>query len=193
MAWEGVSLGCCDIAVSRSTVLFSSAGPNPLIAVSRATVLERRAWPSFHTPNAHIHKDKVCTVNENLFLMTTHPSPLFLCSTRPGAVTRVLEALRGSLDTREAFDFTGNNDTFRFHPPEDAASVLQLPPSDVKHVIAYAGEELPARHLTTHFNFEQYFRYLAEVRTPTDDGSWRFGEVILYGEVVTSTQTMFDK
>ena len=130
--------------------------------------------------------------------MTTHPSPLFLCSTRLGAVTRVLEALggHGSLDTGEAFDFKGSNDTFRFHPPEDTASVLQLPPSDVKHVIAYEGAELPARPLTKLFNFEQYFRYLAEVRRPTeenDDGSWRFGEVILYGEVVTSAQTMFDK
>ena len=103
---------------------------------------------------------------------------------------------RSSLDTREAFDFKGNNDTFRFHPPEDVASALQLPPSDVKHAIVYVGEELPARHMTNLFNFEQYYRYLAEVRTPTeenDDGSWWFGEVILYGEVVTSTQTMFDK
>jgi biotin--protein ligase len=136
------------------------------------------------------------TVTINPFPMTTHPSVLFLCSPRLGAVTRVLKALSGSLDTREAFEFKANNDTFCFHPPKDAASVLKLAPSDVKHVIAYAGEELPGADMTTLFNLEQYFRYLAEARKHTkvnDDDSWGFGEVILYGEIVTSAQSMLDK
>jgi biotin--protein ligase len=130
--------------------------------------------------------------------MTTHPSVLFLYSRRPGAVTRVLEALSGSHDTHKAFEVKADNDvdTFSFHPSKDAGTVLKLTPSDVKHVIAYADEELPAADLTTLFNLQQYFHYLAEARKHTkenDDGGWGFGEVILYGEIVTSTQTMFDK
>ena len=123
--------------------------------------------------------------------------PQFLASSkaRPHAVGRILAALGGSLGT---FDFkdTTNKDTFRFHPLQDAASVLQLPPSDVKHIIACGGGELPAADLTNLFNLKEYFRSLDDARTPTeenDDGSWGFGEVILYGEVVTSTQTMLDK
>jgi hypothetical protein len=121
--------------------------------------------------------------------------PQFLaCSkARPHAVTRILDALGGGLRT---FDFEDTNDKFRFHPLQDAASVLKLAPSDVKHVIACEGGQLPAADMTTLFSLQQYFHYLAEARKHTkenEDDSWGFGEVIFYGEVVTSTQTLLDK
>jgi hypothetical protein len=137
-----------------------------------------------------------CTVTINPFLMTTCPRVLFLCSPHLGAVTCVLKALSGSLDTHQAFEFKANNDTFCFHPPKDAASVLKLIPSNVKHVIVHAGKELPVADMTTLFNLQQYFCYLTEVRKHTkenDDDSWGFREVILYGKIVTSAQSMLNK
>lgn len=85
------------------------------------------------------------------------------------------------------------NDTFRFHlssrlPPTDGADNSSISPKDI---IVYDGELPPLRE-TPLFDIRKYYSYLAEM-TVTGDGPSRMGELLLYGERVTSTQTMLDK
>jgi len=66
-----------------------------------------------------------------------------------------------------------------------------------KHIIVCHAGELPARQETPLFDLELYYSALSLARAK--EGStdlvepWGFGQVLLYGEVITSTQTMLDK
>ncbi|KAG2049086.1 class II aaRS and biotin synthetase [Suillus hirtellus] len=115
----------------------------------------------------------------------------------------------------EPFVFEDTNDNFHFHfpsiPPEARNTdhpILELIPPNflsnpkVKHVL------VPSRPLTIEderiytpqFSPSAFFRAIDEFRSGikdtsqgTNQDSWRIGEVLMYGEVVSSTQTMFDK
>ncbi|KIK41119.1 hypothetical protein CY34DRAFT_806469 [Suillus luteus UH-Slu-Lm8-n1] len=111
----------------------------------------------------------------------------------------------------EPFVFEDVNDDFHFHfpsfPPENKITnhpVLELIPQNsssnpkVKHVL------LPSKPLTSEnermytpqFSPSAFFRAIDEFRSETkgtSQDSWRIGEALIYGEVVSSTQTMFDK
>jgi biotin--protein ligase len=111
----------------------------------------------------------------------------------------------------ESFVFEDANDDFRFHfpffPPSSRTTdhpILELiPPNSpsnpkVKHVL------VPSKSLTSEneriytpqFSPSAFFRAIDEFRSGTEgtsQDSWRIGEALIYGEVVSSTQTMFDK
>ncbi|KAG1805789.1 uncharacterized protein BJ212DRAFT_1283265 [Suillus subaureus] len=111
----------------------------------------------------------------------------------------------------ESFVFEDVNDDFYFHfpsfPPADRITnhpILELiPPNSlsnpkVKHVL------VPSKPLTSEderiytpqFSPSAFFRAVDEFRSGTEDANtdtWRIGEALIYGEVVSSTQTMFDK
>lgn len=115
----------------------------------------------------------------------------------------------------EPFVFEDTNDNFHFHfpsiPPEARNTdhpILELIPPNflsnpkVKHVL------VPSRPLTIEderiytpqFSPSAFFRAIDEFRSGmkdtsqgTNQDSWRIGEALMYGEVVSSTQTMFDK
>ncbi|KAG2343479.1 class II aaRS and biotin synthetase [Suillus weaverae] len=111
----------------------------------------------------------------------------------------------------ESFVFEDVNDDFHFHfpsfPPTNRTTdlpILELiPPNSlsnpkVKHVL------VPSRPLTSEderiytpqFSPSAFFRAIDDFRSGTEDtnqDSWRIGEALIYGEVVSSTQTMFDK
>ncbi|KAG1781130.1 class II aaRS and biotin synthetase [Suillus placidus] len=124
---------------------------------------------------------------------------------------RVVEALLGHLNLGSApFVFEDANDNFHFHfpsfPPADRTTdhpILELiPPNSlsnpkVKHV------HVPSKPLTSEderiytpqFSPSAFFRAIDEFRSGmegTNQDSWRIGEALIYGEVVSSTQTMFD-
>ncbi|KAG2041287.1 hypothetical protein BDR03DRAFT_855884 [Suillus americanus] len=111
----------------------------------------------------------------------------------------------------EPFVFEDANDDFHFHfpsfPPTDRTTdhpLLELIPPDslsnpkIKHVF------VPSKPLTSEderlhtpkFSPSAFFRAVDEFRSGTEDtnpDTWRIGEALIYGEVVSSTQTMFDK
>jgi biotin--protein ligase len=111
----------------------------------------------------------------------------------------------------EPFVFEDANNDFHFHfpsfPPEDRTtdhSIVELiPPNSfsnpkVNHVlvpsIPLTSED--ERRYTPQFSPSAFFRAIDEFRSGTEDtspDSWRIGEALIYGEVVSSTQTMFDK
>ncbi|OJA12338.1 hypothetical protein AZE42_02788 [Rhizopogon vesiculosus] len=120
----------------------------------------------------------------------------------------------------EPFMFEDANDMFHFHfpsfPPADETSdlsshpILELIPQNppgffndkVKHVLVipkpltFEEESM----YTPQFSPSAFFRAIDEFRSGTEgtsqgtsQDSWRIGDAFMYGEVVSSTQTMFDK
>ncbi|KAG1835404.1 hypothetical protein DFJ58DRAFT_917910 [Suillus subalutaceus] len=110
----------------------------------------------------------------------------------------------------ESFVFEDANDDdshshFPSFPPEDGTTnhpilELILPNSlsspKVKHVLVPSKPSTSEdeRIYTPQFSPSAFFRAVDEFRSGTEDiNSWRIGEALIYGEVVSSTQTMFDK
>ncbi|KAI0643919.1 class II aaRS and biotin synthetase [Trametes meyenii] len=133
---------------------------------------------------------------------------------RAGVVRRVLKELDVSQLSsvgEKGYEFKDSNDAFVIHPTSAAAQVLgeegatRYPSEDPttwnpKHIVVYESTgELPARELTPRFDLKAYYAALEAARKEqqcpenyTDEG-WGTGEALLYGEVVTSTQTLLDK
>jgi len=140
------------------------------------------------------------------------PTPQFLTSTpnKPKIVDTILDALalaaaqkdvKSAKDLRELKDL---NDTFHFHRGNTAKGVVERSRSDEgeaslalpKDVVVCVDGELPGKELAPLFDFELYYRALEEAREKDgveSDGAWGVGEAMMYGEIVTSTQTMLDK
>jgi biotin--protein ligase len=101
--------------------------------------------------------------------------------------------------------FQDTSDTFQFHPFEDGLQLLEgvrngsLSPSTqtIKHVIVCTDGKLPALNHTPLFDLALFYETLSVARSNCGlrnaVDQWGMGEVLLYGEIVTSTQTMLDK
>lgn len=132
---------------------------------------------------------------------------------RPAIVLSVLKELEVPdllTISEKGYEFKDSNDTFIIHPASAAANVFgvdqakRYPSEDSttwnpKHIVVFEGRDLPARELVPRFDLEAYYAALEDARKKqecpssyTDEG-WGMGEALLYGEVVTSTQTMLDK
>jgi biotin--protein ligase len=102
-------------------------------------------------------------------------------------------------------------DTFHFHKVEtlehgarliaeartsaDMSSRATMAMDAPRLVVILPPDILPSGELTPRFDAEKYFAVLAEARgdQTSDAESWGVGEVLFYGEAVTSTQTMLEK
>ena len=141
--------------------------------------------------------------------VVSRPSPLFLVShsAAPEAVSSVISAFTGS-DTITAQVIEDENDSFLFHSPQDLIPVKSQCQADYlassdpgawqpKHILVYTGGDQPDVEDTPLFSTREYFECLSAARIRekciSKEGSWGFGECLMYGEVVTSTQTMLDK
>ncbi|KAH9886221.1 class II aaRS and biotin synthetase [Cubamyces lactineus] len=142
------------------------------------------------------------------------PTPLLLTAApwRANVVQRVLKELEvPELSTLEkGFELRDSNDTFMLHSSAHAQRMLGVKPEErypsqdpaawtPKDIIAFEGGELPSRNLAPRFDLQTYYAALREARKEQscpdnypNDG-WGIGEGVLYGEVVTSTQTLLDK
>ena len=132
------------------------------------------------------------------------PLPQMLASSRPSVVSAIMKSLEQELTQGEPRAIEDANDTFQFHPStalhalvessKQGATSTSLP----KNVIVFENG-IPQRGDTPLFSLEDYFRRLKSTRqdigleAAVDEKSWGIGEAMLYGEVVTSTQTLFDK
>ncbi|EJF61872.1 hypothetical protein DICSQDRAFT_136396 [Dichomitus squalens LYAD-421 SS1] len=142
------------------------------------------------------------------------PTPQILSSApwRIGVVETILRALEvPELAAAAPYEFKDSNDTFLFHPQQEAARVfaeqreatktLGEDPAtwNPKHIVVYKDGMTAPQELTPKFRIETYYEELRNARgergCPENypDGAWGVGEALLYGEVVTSTQTMLDK
>ncbi|BGP15612.1 hypothetical protein JCM10213_004132 [Rhodosporidiobolus nylandii] len=131
--------------------------------------------------------------------------PLFLASDDSSLThsTAVSLASKGEALDSAQVRFADRNDTFILHPSSSAAQVLQdardepgtedadALQSQAKHIVV-CDAGLPSKSLTPLFDLATYFSVLRSA-APSPASSPRFGQLVLYGEVVTSTQTMLDK
>jgi biotin--protein ligase len=141
----------------------------------------------------------------------SRPLPQFLVSyeARLAAVSQILEALAAPSPASQLSVFEDSHDVFHFHPLEQSSLILQEARStsnrvsceasvrEPKHIVVCPDGQLPDAQQTPLFDLALYFDTLYTARKKDGcarrDDSLGFGEAVLYGEVVTSTQTMLDK
>jgi biotin--protein ligase len=142
----------------------------------------------------------------------SRPLPQFLTSTpeKPTLVGRVMEALAAPQSGSQLSVFKDANDEFHFYPFQESLELLELARAksvsgersdpetwQPKHVVVCFDGSVPPPKLTPLFDLRIFYEALSTAHekegSPGNADSWRMGEVFLYGEVVTSTQTMLDK
>ncbi|KAK4053395.1 biotin holocarboxylase synthetase [Microbotryomycetes sp. JL201] len=123
--------------------------------------------------------------------------PITLSSSRPEQMTMVRESLQRVTSSEDAI-LRDRHDTFHIQPDSSyvplSLAALHKPGAEdseqlrtaPKNVCVFASAP-PSSTLTPLFNHESYFSHLVSA------GIRFMGATLLYGEVVTSTQTMLDK
>jgi biotin--protein ligase len=127
------------------------------------------------------------------------PLPQFLVG-KSSIIKRIIEDIWADPSNEEVFIVQDGNDTFHFHSSKKSSSLLQecrdkdLPSWKPRRIIIHVDGTFPLKDQTPLFDIEQYFKHLSNAREKrnTNDG-WGIGEALLYGELVTSTQTMLEK
>lgn len=135
----------------------------------------------------------------------TSPLPQLLTSTTPTLPSEIYEIMRKSSKTSQPLSLEDASDTFTFYQSDSASNLIQDArenPAQLdspKAIIFFEHGTLPPPELTPEFQIREYYFYLAAERSSchnffsTSSQSWGFGQLLIYGEAVTSTQTMLDK
>ena len=139
-------------------------------------------------------------------------SKLHLSSLRPSGVGELLQSFDDVISKEDGKEFIkGENDTFHIEAPNATWCMAQLraalgpesgePPQPahssfdhdqtIKRVAAH-DESWPEPKETPYFNHSVYYSSLREYRD-RDADSEEWGDSLMYGEVVTSTNTLLDK
>ena len=140
------------------------------------------------------------------------PLPQFLTSTpeKSTLVGQVMDTLAAPQSGSQLSVFKDANDEFHFHPFQESLELLELArlksaseeKSDPatwqpKHIVVCLDGSIPSQEFTPLFDLRTYYEALSAAHEKEGLGRsaepWRMGEVLLYGEAVTSTQTMLDK
>jgi biotin---protein ligase len=138
----------------------------------------------------------------------SHPLPQYLTShpSKPTIVSKITDSIAAPLDGSQLSVFEDKGDTFHFHRLEESESLMKetrensqsSDPSkwQPKHIIL-CRDALPDKEKTPLFDLELYYKCLSAARKK-EGGSeiavpWGMGEALLYGEAVTSTQTLLEK
>ena len=139
-------------------------------------------------------------------IKTMQPLPQFLTSspTLAPAVTAMLEKLINDTVNSNPIILKDNTDNFQFHRGSYSSdlfdrvkdSQVSTPDNPVRNIIVLENGQIPPLEATRAFNIAHYYAELAaaqEERGLHPARTHKIGDVLLYGEVVTSTQTMLDK
>lgn len=128
------------------------------------------------------------------------PTPLYFVGAAP-IVDAILSGLSVDFTQEPTKELKDQNDTFVVHPSSDVSTVLPEPDATTlqpKRIIALTGDGFPPREKTPTFDVALYMGELAKGKQRNEDlgddsDPWPIGAALMYGEVVTSTQTMLDK
>lgn len=140
------------------------------------------------------------------------PLPQFLTSTpeKSALVGRVVDAISAPQSGSQLSVFKDANDEFYFHPFQESLELLESSRTksdseersdpekwQPKHIVVCIDKSVPPPELTPLFDLKLYYEALSAAHEKAGlsgtSEPWRMGEVLLYGEAVTSTQTMLDK
>jgi biotin--protein ligase len=136
------------------------------------------------------------------------PLPIFLVGSpaHPSVVHHILDAYRPVVGSEPSVH-QDEDDQFTFRAYSESAEILQaggdvpgtcsVTTAEPIHVIVCAGGELPSAEHTPQFNFQTFYQALSGERSkiglPETLHPSGLGEVLLYGAVVKSTQTILHK
>ncbi|KAG0021769.1 biotin holocarboxylase synthetase [Podila clonocystis] len=127
---------------------------------------------------------------------------LYLASTRSAITQELTRSLKSLVTGAELIKEA--NDTFQlidsplhaapFHTPTLSEGADGEGEEKVIKNIVLCPEGAPPANLTPQFTMDTFFTHLQQLRNASfNGGQLRFGDSLLYGQVVTSTQTMLDK
>ncbi|RDB27788.1 Biotin--protein ligase [Hypsizygus marmoreus] len=139
----------------------------------------------------------------------SHPLPQFLTSNpaKPSIVSNIVNSIAAPSSGSQLSVFKDENDTFNFHQLTEATRLV----SEIRNNTTLSGDptqwqpkhiilcpcSVPNPDLTPLFDLNLYYKSLSQAREeqgcPQTPEPWGIGEAFLYGEIVTSTQTMLDK
>jgi biotin---protein ligase len=135
-----------------------------------------------------------------------YPLPQFLTAnpSKPEIVAQIMKVLSESMrpieDKNDIFHFCnlGGNEALLKDSTRSSCGIQPDTSSwQPKHIIVCRDGRLPSSQQSPLFNLNDYFRELYRARDINglheDTIPWAMGEALFYSEVVTSTQTMFDK
>ena len=189
----GVSLSFGSLG-SGQAVLWAPMLDQPLVMVSSSDPEEetrRLGFMRMSLRECGLELPKAGAVTSRV------PTPMYFVGAAP-IVDTILSRLSVDFTQEPTKELKDQNDTFIIHPPSDAA--VDLPESDVttlqpKRIIALTNNALPPKEKTPTFNAMLYLDELAKgkQRSKDLDDPWPIGAALMYGEVVTSTQTMLDR
>ncbi|PHH81930.1 hypothetical protein CDD82_7532 [Ophiocordyceps australis] len=127
-------------------------------------------------------------------------SSIYLCSTDPPRVARLVDAWHLIADNSNGqLLIRGESDTFLIELQQPCAGRMEPDrpqgiidyTSITKHIIPHQ-ETLPPPSLTPHWNHELYFSSLERFHAEKNNVN-RWGSLFMYGEVVTSTNSLLEK
>ena len=147
-------------------------------------------------------------------------SHLHLTSARPGETSSILAALKDIISTDDDGEeyIRDENDTFHLQKPStwslselkdslpDSAKAAQkdsgpssgaedkiLDYSDIVKHLVFHEKDVPSGKETPYFNHQAFFANLEHYQSQDRHVDTEFGKFLLYGEVVTSTNTLLEK
>lgn len=120
----------------------------------------------------------------------------------------ILSSLAPALTNEGQIEYlTDETDTFRIERPgawnlndlEESLPDKSTKPSDgiidyqtvIKRLVIH--DELPSSKLTPYFNHHAFYANLRQYQSESREGASEFGSNLMYGEVVTSTNTIMEK
>lgn len=125
------------------------------------------------------------------------PTPMYFVGAAP-IVDTILSRLSVDFAQEPTKELKDQNDTFVVHPLSDVSTDLPQPDATTlqpKRIIALTDNAFPPREKTPTFDVTLYLSELAKGKQDLNNDSdpWPIGAALMYGEVVTSTQTMLDR
>ena len=128
------------------------------------------------------------------------PTPMYFVGAAP-IVDTILSKLSVDFMQEPTKELKDQHDTFIVHPPSDVSKDLPEPDATTlqpKRIIALTNSAFPPKEKIPTFDVALYLDELAKGKQKSGDLSdnsdpWPIGAALMYGEVVTSTQTMLDR
>ncbi|CAG8433526.1 6288_t:CDS:2 [Diversispora eburnea] len=120
---------------------------------------------------------------------------LYLCSLRPALKDLLLRRIKPLKEEKEEKDsdefiIKAENDSFNIINSNNYKKDEEKENEESNAKIILINDEWPN---ISKFNVDKYFKILNKSRNYSLNYEFEFGSIVLYGEVVTSTQTLLDK
>ncbi|KAJ7764555.1 biotin-protein ligase [Mycena maculata] len=215
---EGAVSGVLYTVGRGKIILWASSPEYPLTEEPASSISMASSLP----PEAiDLAEHRRCTLMKGTLLLlglqvpedaTTirRPLPQFLAShfIKPQIVSLITNSIAAPHPGSQLTTLEDTNDKFHFHVlPESGpllrdarlAATTRTDPStwQPKHIIVCPEGHLPDNEQTPLFDLTLFFSALSAARkkdgVSEDTEPWAIGDALLYGEAVTSTQTMLDK